>query len=487
MTTARKLAPKPAFSAFLSHRYRSPDVNLFFYRLFSPRARVEFSVDRGVLATNVTRLERLLRDADCFIGIYPFPGEGRQQPDRKDLLRESRYFRLELDLAERARKPAIAFIDDRYGDVLAPSTAVHVCRFPISEVRDDVSSSREAIFTKAFRQFCDHVKAWRAFNLTGPADAGSRGRVAILLPPRDDGGAGYGTEEIGAIRDLISDKGLQPVILDWPPRLDARFARRLRELDWAILDLGPRSVAAGISAYLHGAFTPAMRLLQVRPGEPDTTAALLETLFGAIEVGYAKDIVRWDDRQCLLDGVAARLEAINARRERIATEEEAIHYFMSAALRKERIFLSYTGRDADRAAEIIAALKRRFQEVFDYRDGDTAIPPGTRWLNTVFERLAVAPIGIPLLSPAYLESGNCRHEAEQMVALADTGKMQVFPVKLEPGPLALPPWIEAIQYIRRWDHPDADALVSAISASFDGLRKIGGRRSDAANTFVRPI
>src|SRR5690242_16988582 len=108
MAKAHRLGGKgsvrPVFKAFLSHRYRSPAVNAHFYKLFSDEALVQFDVDRGTLATNVTRLERLVRDADAFVGLYPFPGENAETPRKADLERESRYFRLELDLAERSRK-----------------------------------------------------------------------------------------------------------------------------------------------------------------------------------------------------------------------------------------------------------------------------------------------------------------------------------------------------------------------------------------------
>ena len=73
-----------AFKAFLSHRYKSPETNLFFFSLFAGKADIQFEVDAGVeyrpvsagevvnqLPTNVTRIERMVRDANAFIGIYP--------------------------------------------------------------------------------------------------------------------------------------------------------------------------------------------------------------------------------------------------------------------------------------------------------------------------------------------------------------------------------------------------------------------------------
>ena len=100
-----------AFRSFLSHRYQSPRINECFFQILSADANPQFAVDPGTIATSVTRLERLIRDADAFIGIYPFPEDTDVTVER--LKSESRYFRLELDLAERASKPAMVFVDRR--------------------------------------------------------------------------------------------------------------------------------------------------------------------------------------------------------------------------------------------------------------------------------------------------------------------------------------------------------------------------------------
>ncbi len=83
------------FRAFLSHRYKSPRVNEYFFSLFEGIATPQFQVDKGLKATSVTRLERLVRDSDGFIGFYPFPSDS--EPSVERLRAESRYFRLELD------------------------------------------------------------------------------------------------------------------------------------------------------------------------------------------------------------------------------------------------------------------------------------------------------------------------------------------------------------------------------------------------------
>ena len=40
-------APPLSFKAFLGHRYKSPAVNLHYFRLFSEIAEMQFEVDAG--------------------------------------------------------------------------------------------------------------------------------------------------------------------------------------------------------------------------------------------------------------------------------------------------------------------------------------------------------------------------------------------------------------------------------------------------------
>jgi hypothetical protein len=84
-----------SLKAFLSHRYKSPEINSYFFNLLTNRAEVHFEVDLGSVATNVTRLERMVRSCEAFIGIYPYPGSGDLAPRHEELLKASPYFRLE--------------------------------------------------------------------------------------------------------------------------------------------------------------------------------------------------------------------------------------------------------------------------------------------------------------------------------------------------------------------------------------------------------
>src|ERR1051326_4337883 len=83
-----------------------------------------------------------------------------------------------------------------------------------------------------------------------------------------------------------------------------------------------------------------------------------------------------------------RMASLKVGRRRISTFNDALEYFRSAALRKEAVFISYAGADQDAARDLIDGFRRRFQQVFDYRDGKS-IRPGQPWIKEIFDQLAV--------------------------------------------------------------------------------------------------
>jgi hypothetical protein len=157
---------------------------------------------------------------------------------------------------------------------------------------------------------------------------------------------------------------------------------------------------------------------------------------------------------------------------RINTAEEAKTYFLETAKRKEVVFLSYSGKDENAAAELSSVLKSRFQKenVFNYRDGES-IRPGKPWLDEIFNRLAKSAIGIALLSPAYLESENCMHELREMVARRDSKDMQLMPVKLykdsPDNPLKTPAYLGDTQYLRLWEYKNVEDALKVILRAID--------------------
>src|SRR5437016_789081 len=184
-----------AFKVFLSHRYRSSEVNLFFFDLFSDMkiAELQFEVDGWnsekqsleKKATNVTRLERMVRGTHAFLGIYPFPGDLMTSPSREQLITESSYFRLELDLAIRSRKPALICFDERYRNLLPCPADVRACEFDAQEVVAIATSPSAAVFANLFKDFCREIEASIAFESARPRRK-REPKVGLLLPSSDD-------------------------------------------------------------------------------------------------------------------------------------------------------------------------------------------------------------------------------------------------------------------------------------------------------------
>jgi hypothetical protein len=238
-------------------------------------------------------------------------------------------------------------------------------------------------------------------------------------------------------------------------------------MDWVVVDLGPVSTACGIVSYLHGRFVPMLRLRRMNNQTADESrdSQLEETLYGSFEVGYRKDIVRWADETNLKDEIEKRISLINFNSTSFTTRDAAIKYFRRATLRNEAVFVSYRGTDGAQAGPIIAALKRRFQQVFDYAADERPIAAATNWIEEIFKKLATTNVGVILLSPDYLASGNCQHEMNEMIAQRDSGKIKVFPIKLQDGPL--PPVLASIQYLRADRFANADQIAAAITQDLD--------------------
>jgi hypothetical protein len=448
-----------SFKAFLSHRYKSPTVNRYFFKVFDEAAEVQFEVDEGRFPTNVTRLERLIRGCDAFIGIYPFPTSAGE-PTRDALLHESRYFRLELDLAIRARKPGLILYDARYRQLFKCPAFIHATEFDPLEIKSRGGSPSVDLYRKAFQSFCERVAAWKAYNVAAGGEARTRQAVVTVLPVGTRTNRGYAKRELDVIADLLASSGYDDTrSVRWPPVLDAQTMTTLAEADWVLTDVGHLGAAPTVAAYLHGSFTPTMRLRRIGNGGDSGEPA--DFLYGGTDVGYRKDIIPWNNKRSLEEGLSQRLLSLAAGVKRISTAADAEEYFRSAALRKEAVFLSYSGDDEEAARELSAALKDRFQSVFDYRDG-ASIRPGKPWLEEIFTQLSASAVGIPLLSATYVESGNCAHEMREMVARRDGKSMELVPIKIDPELEEVPPFVADSQYLRLWDYRDAAEVVDAI-------------------------
>ena len=450
---------RPAtLKVFLSHRYKSPEVNLYFFEIFHEFADVYFEVDVGKKPICMTRLERMIQNADAFVGIYPFPDPANEFPTLEKRLEASGYFRLEQELALRSCKPALVFYDKRYGSLLEGAPPMTTQRFDFNDLAGGADARRQQHAFK-FESFLREATAYSAFQSTRLSDSARDNRVAILVPES----APDAPQQVQVIADVLSAGGFEPRPVKWPPKIDRDFYLEMHAADWCVADIGEKALSAGISPFLHGRFLPTLRMLDARDA---ARSPIEKTLFGAFEVGYCEDILTWTDEESLREGLKTRIELIKAPVTRINSQQTADRYFRSAARRKEPVFLSYSGKDQMAATKIGNALRDRFQVVFDYKDGKS-ITAGDSWIKVIYGTLATCKIGVPLYSHEYFASSNCMHEAEQMAIRKDQGKMFVCPLVVDLTNLKLPEWAESTQYATFSTDQDAASAIDSLIDAFE--------------------
>lgn len=445
-----------SFKAFLSHRYKSPEVNLYFFNIFKEVAQVQFEIDEGVYSTNVTRLEKMIFDSNAFIGIYPFPGSHEQAYLLKELKNQSKYFSLELDLAIRSNKPSIIFYDQRYRNLLCPPEGMFFQPFDMNEVVGAGGYPSKEKHKNEFSYFVGAVKNKMKY------DASLRGNEKSLVPIilSEMNFNEKLIEDLKAV--LLQNNFENVVIIKQPISLNNEFFKVLDKTIFAIIDHSGNVANSGIPAFIHGRFIPMIRIKRINSLSVEPELNLNIFLYGGVEVGYNKDLIQWSNNDSLIEAVKSKVKLIIAKVKRINTYNEALEYFTSASLRKEIVFVSYSGIDVEIAYEIIQELRNYFQTVFDYRDGKSIIA-GQPWIDEIFNKLSKSAIGISLLSASYLESGNCMHEAEQLVANKDYKKTQLVPIKLYDENLKLPEFLESLQYLRKFQFSSIKELVKKIN------------------------
>lgn len=454
-----------SFKAFLSHKYEYPEVNLYFFDLFNKIAQVQFELDAGKGATNVTRLERMIRDSDAFIGIYPFLGTLDGADKKQQLLEQSKYFRLETEIAVRSQKPAIIFYDKRYGEMLKPPQQIFSISFDIDEITGKGESPNRENFASEITRFQELLKFNKSYEDRIHKE---KNKIAVFVPPSADGSGGYTIDCIEKIKTILADKADFDIeVIASNAVLDLRQLRFLDKIDFAVIDAGDDMMRTGIPAYLHGKFVPMLRL-HFQNEEAEVISAPLSNgfLFGGVEAGYQKDIICWNKKEVLQEKLAKRLDRINAGYRRVNTTEEATQYFNSAAIKDKKVFLSYAGADEAVAMDFDRSLRKRFKTIFNYRDKES-IPGGKPWMEVVYDRISASDVVIPLYSQPYFASDHCVHELQHMLSEKDNGKkILVYPVRLYKGPegekFELPNFAAATQYIRKYEFAGTDEIVESI-------------------------
>ncbi len=444
---------------FLSHKYEAFAVNRYFYGLLTAAEHeVQFEVDEGTqdgkkVPSNVTRIERKIREADAFVGIYPLPDELDASPSVEDLRKQSRYFRLELDIARRVGLPIIVFSDRRYAKTLNLSSAAHKAPFDSRELPDDVTNVAEKKFRRAIGHFYEDVEGW----VGRGGNACEERQVGMVLSDED-----YDASTEDLLKKALV--GWDVRRLPWPPQLQAKDYAELDRFDWLVLDCGRAASLTGIVPYIHACAIPTMRVRRVA-SEEEGGGPEEAMMFGGLEIGYAdpRKQARWQTPEQLVERVTSLNEALKHPATLIPNAEEAARYFRRAADVEVNAFLSCAGADIEFAARLAAELKKRFNDAFYYKHpGD--LTPGSEWMTEIAEKIDDAQVGIILHSRAWLESGYCEYERDQMIRRRADHALELIPVKLTDNGPKLHKTMSGITYVRTWDpHTNTEKAVDTIA------------------------
>ncbi|MFF4227746.1 toll/interleukin-1 receptor domain-containing protein [Streptomyces sp. NPDC001820] len=405
----------------------------------------------------------MIREADGFVGIYPLPGGHRELHTLPSLRHKSRYFRLELGMAVRARKRAVIFHDQRLIPALKSPTDVHLVAYDAQEINSAANSSLPAKVKFSYRRFLNDVHAFSPSIDTQPTY--QKRRVGLIVSPQNQQSMALSLPEI------LHEYAWEPMILPWPPRLNLDLITWLRKCDWVVLDLDA-TASRLVAAFTHGQFIPTLPIASDAITEPQGSDPPDEdTLYGDMETGHRKAIIRWSEPNDLVKSFESHLKVIDEQPRYIGSTDQAAKYFSSAAKRSERVFLSYAAEDAESATDFSHLLNERFQHVFDYR-AHGAIKAGEPWMDILLSGLAKAAVGILLVSKSYLASKYCQFEARELHRAAVEGRAKIIPVCLER--VELPDFLQSTQYRALYRHSSRAIVEELLSELETNQLESGG-------------
>lgn len=444
--------------AFLSHRYKSTKINLYFFNLIKKFAEIQFEIDEGSLATNVTRLERMIFESDIFIGIFPLSSKLGISPAKSNIEKACRYFKLELDIASRQRKPTLCLLDNRYGNSFPISNFHYTVYYDSIEITSEGGFPNQEYFESKIQSFFNVINKKLDYETKLKSLKSDLGKIIIYCDEDNEVHSILKEPNLSVLKNSIEELFLKDVVIkNAPNTLNEKFYFDLKTIDFAIIDIAKNK---NLALVLQANGIPQLRI--------NSDKKISNFLFGNFTVGYNKDIINEDNFNSLLKEFRERLLTISAPKTRINTFDEAVEYFKKASLRNEAIFVSYSGKDKEIALSIIKKLKSKFSYVFNYRDKAESILPGRSWISEIFDNLAKSSLGILLYSEKYFDSQNCQHELRQIIALRDSKKIKVLPIKLyKNADLKIPNFAQDLQYIRYWEYEDSSEIINSAIRIID--------------------
>ena len=407
------------FKVFLSHRYEASEVNLFFWNALRKAATFTFEVDPKKIdnrskPTNVTRLEMIIQRSDAFVGIFSAPKDHKIDATRQ----ETAYFRLEAELAMRARKPTLLFLDDRYRSVFTLPAHFHGVWYDNREIETGLNAPAIPAILRAIDLFTDELLAAQSYQSI--LQRGRRSTVGVVT-------GDVSSKEVAV--ETLRNFGLPYEVVD-VFAYDSFAASDLDKFLFCFVDVGDAWCRLGVPAFLEGLFVP-----QIRAANCSKSLArklVFHKMHSGIDKGYLSDLIYWETLDELREELEWRLKVIQIRGTYVSNNAQAEEYFSEAVLREERVFISAAGSREEFGRDLEIELRRFFRKgnIFFYKSPG-AMLGGKEWEQQVFRKLSEVEIGVIILSPDYFEREHCKAEYDRMIERwnGGTGDLVLLPVK----------------------------------------------------------
>lgn len=467
-----QVGTKRPVTAYFSHSYRPEDrhVNMEVWKHLNALG-VVFAVDPPdrkdrPRPMDITFLERMMQQSDCFIAIVP--DRARGQADPRDgaggHVSWSTYQALEYRLAVRANKPCLLIVEQG------------IDRGPVSDgaalwfTRDGPTFPPN--FSRLLEDFVHDMRAPRS---------GFARRIGILRwnPPHP-----VWTTLTESVRATLDERCEVLEVNGRSP--DHSILARAREMDVVIVDLNPDVTPPYLFGMLHGAAVPLFRTCLVEPGA-DTSQLTANLGLSAPAIpptpiqpgrqqiprllhGYQLDagmhpVLFWTTDSIARDAsTIAQVTAGYAQRDRtLRVEKSARDYFLS--LRGNRVFISTPGDLNELTQKVKHALDNAGMPAFHYKE--SPLKGGQDWERQITSDLSERDLLLGFISPTYWDRRECVEELSAAVERWERHDMQIVLYASEPFP-PLPPFLAQSQVNRiRTAEDTAERIVAELHSRFE--------------------
>lgn len=445
---------KAMIPTYLSHSYRREDrfVNELIWRLFH-RSGFAFTVDPKSSRLSIAHLEYTLRYSACFVGIVT-------RRDEEEYYRTSPYLIFEYELAARAQKPRLVFVENNVAlRYFAREHRIVFQRQANGRVlynEDEVEAAIERLRRMALPHIHESIRTATSVGLALPKD----GPYEAVMP---------------RITTYLERSGYE--VKDVPHQYNRlqtawQLMAAVDSHDFIVMDVGASVVSPELHSMLYGHFFPMVRLIHHSPGE-QADAQRPEILRGELMDRVAKTFeiaLPWHDPEQLLAALDKEVEKLRGERRQFHTLDEGLRYFKSLGRSLDlHVFVSNANEQNDFADQLCRLLDLNNIRFFHYVY-HTDVKLGTPWRDELLRRLESSQIFVALMTKAFLKSEICMEEWQVAYELAENGRIHLFAFILEdvPSVADFKLNLQAARLVGRPAPQQLEAIVTTVDSQMNG-------------------